>query len=150
MARGRTDGISAVDVAGRPVELVRACTETVEFTTLFQEVRRLVEVEEVDAIVGGALGVDGVALREVARLYPDVPFVATPTGTREVTLRRRAPNLYRFAADHGQSVAGLASHAFRTLGWRNAVVVAHDWDIGWGETAAFVAEFCALGGHVER
>ncbi len=144
------EGMTAAHAAGRPVELVRACSETLEFTTLFQEVRRLVELEGVDAIVAGTLGVDGLAVREVARLYPNVPFIATPTGTREVTLHRPAPNVYRVAPDHGQTVAGLATYAYQDLGWRTAGVAAVDWDIGWGETAAFVAEFCALGGRVKQ
>jgi len=150
LGRRPGEGISTAYVAGRPVELVRACSETLEFTTLFQEVRRLVEIERVDAIVAGTLGVDGLAVREVARLYPDVAFIASPTGTREVTLRRRAPNVYRVAADHGQTVAGLAAYAFSDLGWRSAAVMATNWDIGWGEAAAFVAEFCALGGRVTQ
>ena len=150
--RGRRpgEGISDVRVAGRRVELVRACSETIEFSTVFEQARRLVEAKHVDALVAGTLGVDGLGLREVARRYPDVPFVATPTGTREVTLSARPPNLFRVAPDHGQTVAGLASYAYDRLGWRTAAVVGLNWDIGWGETAAFVAEFCSRGGRVRQ
>jgi branched-chain amino acid transport system substrate-binding protein len=141
-------GVTAARVAGRSVQLVPACTETLEFTTMFQEVRRLVVQDHVDAIVGGAFGVDGIALRDVARLYPKVVFVVAPHGPREVTLRDRPSNLFRVAADHGQLVAGLATYAYRELGWRRAAVFADDWDAGWDSTAAFVAEFCSLGGEV--
>jgi branched-chain amino acid transport system substrate-binding protein len=142
------DGLTRVTVAGHPVELWHACTETGEFSTMFQEVRRLVVRDGVDAVVGGSFGVDAVGLKQVAKLYPGVPFIALPDGPREVTLRERASNLYRVAPDHGQSVAGLATFAFRDLGWRRAAVLAQNWDLGWGESAAFVAEFCALGGVV--
>ena len=141
-----SQGVTAARVAGRTVQLLPACTETLEFSTMFQEVRRLIEHEHVDAIVGGAFGEDGVAMRDVARLYPEVVFIVAPHGPREVTLRARPPNLFRVAADHGQLVAGLASYAYRELGWRRAAVVSDDWDSGWGSTAAFVAEFCSLGG----
>ena len=142
------DGITTARVADRPVEIVRGCTETGEFTTMFEQVRRLVERELVQAVVGGALGIDALGLRQVAHLYPDVTFVALPNGAREATLRRHPPNLYRVAGDHGQVVAGLGTYAYRDLGWRNAAVVSLNWDAGWGSTAAFVAEFCSLGGTV--
>jgi branched-chain amino acid transport system substrate-binding protein len=143
-----TQGVTAARVAGRPVQLLPACTETLEYSTMFQEARRLVELEHVDAVVGGAFGEDGVAMRDVARLYPSVVFMVAPHGPREVTLRARPPNLFRVSADHGQLVAGLASYAYRRLGWRRAAVVSEDWDSGWGSAAAFVAEFCSLGGQV--
>jgi branched-chain amino acid transport system substrate-binding protein len=143
-----TQGVTVARVAGRRVQLLPACTESLEYSTMFQEVRRLIELEHADAIVGGAFGEDGVAMRDVARLYPHVAFMVVPHGPREVTLRARPSNLFRVSADHGQLVAGLASYAYRELGWRRAAVVSDDWDSGWGSAAAFVAEFCSLGGSV--
>jgi branched-chain amino acid transport system substrate-binding protein len=93
-------------------------------------------------------GPDEVVMREVAARYPRIAFVAVAHGPREVTLHRAAPNLFRFAADHGQGVAGLAEHAYRRLGWRRVAVVAANWDAGWGGRDAFTAEFCALGGAI--
>lgn len=144
------DGVTRVSVAGTPVELVRACTEWSEFSTMFEQVRRLVERESVDAVIGGSVGVDGIGLRMVAARLPDTTFVALPGGTREVTLRERAQNLFRLEADHGQAVGGLGTYAFRDLGWRRASVLSQNWDAGWGAAAAFVAEFCSLGGSVTQ
>jgi branched-chain amino acid transport system substrate-binding protein len=62
-------------------------------------------------------------LRELARKYQDTTFVVSTSGPREVTLGDTAPNLFRFAPDISQQVAGLGTFAFRDLGWRNAVVV---------------------------
>jgi branched-chain amino acid transport system substrate-binding protein len=86
----------------------------------------------------------------VARKYPDVAFVVSGPGDREVTLGDPAPNLFRFAADLSQQVAGLGTYAYRDLGWRHAVVVAENAEVGWGEAAAFLAEFCALGGRATQ
>ena len=144
------DGVTRVSVAGTPVELVRACTEWGEFSTMFEQVRRLVERESVDAVIGGSVGVDGLGLRMVAARLPDTTFVALPGGAREVTLRERAPNLFRLEADHSQAVGGLGTYAFRDLGWRRASVLSQNWDAGWGAAAAFVAEFCSLGGSVTQ
>jgi branched-chain amino acid transport system substrate-binding protein len=67
-----------------------------------------------------------------------------------VTLNDPAPNLFRFAADLSQQVAGLGTYAYQDLGWRHAVVVAENAEVGWGEAAAFLAEFCALGGRATQ
>ena len=113
--------------------------------------RRLVEREHVDVVVAGGMGaLDGLPLRELARRYPQVPFVVAANGPREVTLQRPALNLYRIAADYGQGVAGLATYAYRRLGWRTVTVLPDAAYPGWNAESAFVREFCALGGRVER
>ncbi len=140
-----TAGVTPAVVAGRKVELVRGCSELGEHAVFIEEARRLVEQEHVDAVVGGA----SIAAREVARLYPDVPFLATFWEEQETTLRRPAPNLYRFTADFGQQAAGLGAYAYNQLGWRHASIVAGNQPAGWGGAAAFVAEFCALGGTID-
>jgi branched-chain amino acid transport system substrate-binding protein len=148
--RGRrpVDGVTPAQVAGRSVELVTGCTEAAEFSVLTTELRRLAELEKVDAIVAGATGADEVVVRDVARDHPGTIFLPVVHGPREVTLHRRAPNLFRFSGDHAQGVAGLATYAYRELGWRQAAVVLGNWDAGWLGRDAFVTEFCALGGRV--
>ena len=151
LARGaelRGDMLTGARVAGRRVELVPACTEALEFSVLERELRRLAEDEKVDAIVAAGTGPDEIVMRDVARTHPGVTFVAVVHGPREVTLHRPAPNLYRFVADYAQGVAGLATYAYRTLGWRTASVVAYNWDLGWASRDAFATEFCSLGGRV--
>jgi branched-chain amino acid transport system substrate-binding protein len=156
MARGAerkgrepSDGLTAARVDGRPVELVQGCSESGELAALTQVARLLVERMNVDVVVeGGVFSVDGLALREVARRHPDVPFVAAADGPREVTLQGSPASLYRVAADYGQGVAGLASYAYRELGWRRIAVAAEDWVSGWGAETAFVREFCSLGGRI--
>jgi branched-chain amino acid transport system substrate-binding protein len=147
---GRTarDGITDAEVAGRPIELVTGCTEVGELSVLARELRRLTEDEDVDAILAAGTGPDGVVIRDYARDHPDVAFLPVVHGAREATLRRPARNVFRFAADYGQGVAGLASYAYRRLGWRRAAVVLGNWDSGWQSRDAFMAEFCALGGIV--
>jgi branched-chain amino acid transport system substrate-binding protein len=144
-----SDGVRRVRVAGRPVEVVRGCSESGEFATVTQVTRELVERARVDVVVaGGPFSVDGIPLRDLARRYPDVAFIAAANGPREVTLQRPAANVYRVAPDLGQGVAGLATYAYRDLGWRRVALVMDDWVVGWDAETAFVREFCALGGRV--
>jgi branched-chain amino acid transport system substrate-binding protein len=142
------DGITSVDVAGRSVKLVPGCTEVYEFSVLTAELRRLVEREHVDAVIAAGSGADEIVMRDLAHKYPGVVFLPVVHGPREVTLQRQAPNVFRVVGDHGQGVAGLATYAYRRLGWRRAAVVLANWDTGWGDRDAFVAEFCSLGGRV--
>ncbi len=147
---GAVDGVTPATVAGRQVELVPGCIEGGEYSTVIAQARLLVEVSHVDAVVGGTYPGDGLVLRDVARKYPNVTFVVSNPGDREVTLGDPAPNVFRFAADLSQQVAGLGTYAFEDLGWRHAVVVAEDDEAGWGGAAAFLAEFCALGGRASQ
>jgi branched-chain amino acid transport system substrate-binding protein len=140
-------GVSEARVAGRNLELVRGCTEVSEFTILVEEARRLVELEGVDVVVGPISEADGLVVRELARKHPDVIFIPVWSGAQELTLRHPAANVYRFDTDEAQDVAGLGSYAYLELGWRRAAVIADPF-VGWQEEAAFVAEFCALGGNV--
>jgi branched-chain amino acid transport system substrate-binding protein len=141
-------GVSEARVAGRDIELIRGCTEQSEHTILVEEARRLVEVEGVDAVVGGGGESDSLVFRELARKYPEVIFIPTWSGAQGLTLRHPAANVYRFDTDEAQDLAGLGSYAYRELGWRRAAIVADTTPVGWHEEAAFVAEFCALGGDV--
>jgi branched-chain amino acid transport system substrate-binding protein len=139
-----SDGTTPAVVAGRKVELVAGCSEIGEQAVFIDEARRLVEEKHVDVVIGEA----SVVPRELARRYPDVPFLAT-SWEQEVTLRRPAANLYRFTLDYGQQAAGLGAYAYDKLGWRRATVLAGDEPSGWDASAAFEAEFCALGGRVD-
>jgi ABC-type branched-subunit amino acid transport system substrate-binding protein len=144
-----SDGIRGGRAAGRSVEIVHGCSESGEFSMLTQVARQLIERQHVDAVVdGGFFPVDGIPLRELARRYPNVVFVAAGSGPREVTLDRPARNLYRVAPDYGQGVAGLATYAYRRLGWRRVVLLPEEWFESWNTETAFVREFCALGGRV--
>ena len=141
-----SEGVSAATVAGHPVELLNGCIEGGEYSSIIEQARLLVEVDHVDVVVGGTYPGDGLALREVARKHPDVTFVVSNPGDREVTATDAAPNIFRFAADITQQVAGLGTYAFRDLGWRKALVIADNNEVGWGGAAGFLAEFCGLGG----
>jgi branched-chain amino acid transport system substrate-binding protein len=148
--KGPASGVRAATIAGRRVELVEGCSESGVYGRLITETRQLVEIDHVDAVVGAFGWSDGMVFRELARRYPTVPFVLAGSFAREATTHAPAPNLYRFTPDIEQEQAGLATYAYKTLGWRTAATVSEQTANGWGATAAFAAEFCALGGQVRR
>jgi branched-chain amino acid transport system substrate-binding protein len=146
-----SDGLSGAKVGGVPVKLVTGCAEVTALSQLIENVRRLVERDRVDVVVGPMLGeTDGLVLRDLARRYPRVTFLLGDSRAQETTLHDPAPNVFRFTPDEAQSTAGLGAYAFHRLGWRRAAVVVADYSQTWPEAAGFVAEFCSLGGQVER
>ena len=53
-----SDGVSAIEVGGRRVELVLGCQETGEHLVYIEEARRLIEAEHVDVVDGRLVGRD--------------------------------------------------------------------------------------------
>ena len=141
-----SSGIDRTHVAGRPVELEIGCVAGND--DVIPESRRLVEEAGAQAIVGPLDPEEGMILREYARKQPGTAFLIQPSAAPELTLTDPAPNVFRFASDAAQSVAGAGTYAYRELGWRTAAIVADDIPYSWGGVAGFVAEFCALGGRI--
>ena len=142
-------GVSGARVAGREVELVTGMHRAVRVARSLSR-RRGGSSSTRLSTPWLALFADGdpLIVQELARKYPEVIFVPAWSAAQELTLRNPAANVYRFDTDGAQDVAGLGSYAYRELGWRRAAVVGDPLSLGWQEEAAFVAEFCALGGNV--
>ena len=141
-----SSGVRGAKVVDRPVELEIGCVAGNE--DVVPEARRLVEEGGARAIVGPLDPTQGMALREYARTQPETAFLIQPSGAPELTLTDPAPNVFRFASDAAQFVAGAGTYAYRQLGWRTAAIVADDVPYSWEGVAGFVAEFCALGGRI--
>jgi branched-chain amino acid transport system substrate-binding protein len=139
-------GVEGAEVAGRPVELELGCVAGND--DVIPEARRLVEEDGARAIVGPLDPEQGMVLREYARTQPWTAFLIQPSGAPELTLTKPAANVFRFASDAAQSVAGAGAYAYRRLGWRTAAIVADDVPYSWGGAAGFIAEFCSLGGRI--
>jgi branched-chain amino acid transport system substrate-binding protein len=144
-----TDGVRGAKVAGHPVELVFGCSDGTGERAL-AEVRRLVEKEHVQILAGAETSSAAIAIRDYAKTQPGTTFLIALSPTAEATLSRPAPNVFRFTTHALEWTAGLGTYAYRTLGWRTAVVVGNDFSFPYDEAAGFIAEFCSLGGEVVR
>ncbi len=141
------DGVRSARVAGHPVDLVFGCSDETGERAL-TEIRRLVEKEHVQVLVGAETSAAGIAIRDYAKTQPDTTFLIALAPTAEATLSQPAPNVFRFTTHALQWTAGLGTYAYLTLGWRTAVVVGNDFSYPYDEAAGFIAEFCSLGGTV--
>jgi branched-chain amino acid transport system substrate-binding protein len=138
------DGLKDASVSGRPIRLVFGCAG--EQTSGAVELRRLVESDGAEIVVGPDVVPLGIMMTEYARHEPDATFVVT--SWEPLAHLDPGPNVFRFTLGYTQGTAGLGAYAYNELGWRRAVTIATPDPIGWGFHAAAVAEFCALGGTI--
>ena len=143
-----SQGLRGAQIDGHPVEILEGCSELGIYSRMIEETRRLVEDEGADIVIGPPGAVEGTVLRQVANRYPKVTFLLGWSGASSVTFSDPAANVFRFGPTSAQGVAGLATYAYRDLGWRTAAIVADDYSAGWEYAASFSAEFCALGGRI--
>ena len=139
-----SDGVGAVTIAGKRVELVVDCDFYGSGVSELAAARRLVEQQHVNVVVTPNF------VPDIAEVYypahqPGVVFIST--GLLPVPSR---PNLFRVAPNLRQGSAGLGAYAYKTLGWRTAVTLGEDDFLGWSLAAGFDAEFCSLGGTIVK
>ena len=113
-----------------------------------QEIRKIVEQDGANVVIGPLSGDEGIAIANYAKDHPEVTFINGISGAQEATLQVQAPNFFRFNGDGAQWNAGMGDILHNTAGWDTAVVIADDYGFGWTSAAGFIAEFCAVGGDV--
>jgi branched-chain amino acid transport system substrate-binding protein len=111
-------------------------------------IRKLVEQDGVQIVVGPLSGDEGLAVKDYAKTQPNVTFVNGTSAAADTTLRDPAPNFFRFSTDGAQWMAGLGTYAFEKKGYKNVATVAEDYSFPYTQVFGFMAEFCKAGGHV--
>jgi branched-chain amino acid transport system substrate-binding protein len=144
-----TKGVDNAVIAGHPIELVYGGSDATPDKAV-EEARRLVEQEQVDILIGPLSGSEGIAVANYSKEQPGITFVNGISGAQDTTLKVRSPNFFRFHNDGTQWTAGLGDYAYNTLGWRNVVTIGDDYDFPYSQIAGFVAEFCSIGGNVNK
>jgi branched-chain amino acid transport system substrate-binding protein len=144
-----TSTVKGAQVGRHPIRLVFGCSNAQPDVAL-KEARRLVEQARVDILLGPLSGDEGIAISNYSKKRPKTTFVNGTSAAQDTTLHVRSPNFFRFTTDGAQWMAGLGTYAFKTLGWKNAVVIGDDYSFPYGQAAGFVAEFCSLGGNIVK
>ena len=143
-----TKGFTGATAGGLPINVVGVGCGNDTSDRAIQEIRKLVEQEGANVVLGPLSGDEGIAIANYAKDHPDVTFINGISGAQEATLQVRAPNFFRFTGDGAQWNAGLGDILHNTAGWKTAVVIADDYGFGWTSAAGFIADFCAAGGKV--
>jgi branched-chain amino acid transport system substrate-binding protein len=143
-----TEGFSGAVAGGRDIELVGIGCGDDTADKIIQEVRKLVEEDGAEVVIGPLSGDESIAIANYALDHPEVTFLSGIGGAQETTLQVQAPNFFRFHGDGAQWNAGLGDLLHNTAGWDTAAVIADDYSFGWTSSAGFIADFCAVGGTI--
>lgn len=134
------------DLGGTQVEFVYAGSDGTTSSAQTQ-VKRLVENEDVDIVLGPASGDEGETVVQYALTAPDVTFVngaASPVGMS----LQGAENFFRFMGDSVMWMGGIGTYAYDELDYKKMYLLAEDYSFPYDNAGGFFSEFCDAGGEI--
>ncbi len=134
------------EVAGRKIEIIKASSNATPDVAV-NAVRKLVEQDKVDIVVGPLSGSEGIAVKDYSKTQPQVTFINGGSGAQATTLVNPSPNFFRFNTEGAQWMVGLGKAAI-DKGYKRVMVIAEDYAFPYSQVQGFMAEYCRLGGKV--
>lgn len=150
------EGMRGVDMAlkkwgmkagGKDLEIIRSSSDATPDSAI-RAVKKLVEQDGVDIVIGPLSGSEGLAIKDYAKTQPKVTFVNGTSAAQDTTLRDPAANFFRFTGDGAQWMAGLGEYVYKTKGYKKIVTIGEDYSFPYTMTLGFLNDFCNLGGRV--
>ena len=132
---------------GKDLEVIVGATDASPESAL-RAVRKLVEQDKVDLVIGPLSGSEGIALRDYAKTQPQVTIINGISGAQETTFVDPAENFFRFNMDGAQWGAGLGEYVFNDKGWKTVASVAEDYSFGYTNFLGFALGYCKAGGKI--
>lgn len=154
-AAGGADGMRGAElaikqrggmVAGRKIEMVKASSNANPDVAV-NAVRKLVEQDKVDIVVGPLSGGEGIAVKDYSKTQPNMTFINGGSGAQATTLQNPSPNFFRFNTEGAQWMVGLGKAAM-DKGYKRVMVIAEDYAFPYSQVQGFMSEYCKLGGKV--
>ena len=132
---------------GKDIEVIIGATDASPESAL-RAVRKLVEQDKVDFVVGPLSGSEGIALRDYAKTQPHITIINGSSGAQETTFVDPAPNFFRFNMDGAQWGAGLGEYVYDKKGWKTVAAVAEDYSFAYTNFLGFAHGYCKSGGKI--
>jgi branched-chain amino acid transport system substrate-binding protein len=154
-AAGGADGMRGAELAliqkggmagGRKVEIIKGSSNANPDVAV-NAVRKLVEQDKVDVMVGPLSGSEGIAVKDYSKTQPNVTFINGASGAQATTLVNPSPNFFRFNTEGAQWMVGLGKAAL-DKGYKRVMVIAEDYSFPYSQVQGFMTEYCRLGGKV--
>ncbi len=154
-AAGGADGMRGAElavkqrggtVAGRKIEVIKASSNANPDVAV-NAVRKLVEQDKVDIVVGPLSGGEGIAVKDYSKTQPQTTFINGGSGAQATTLVNTSANFFRFNTEGAQWMAGLGKAAM-DKGYKRVMVIAEDYAFPYSQVQGFMADYCRLGGKV--
>jgi branched-chain amino acid transport system substrate-binding protein len=134
------------EVAGRKIEIIKASSNATPDVAV-NAVRKLVEQDKVDIVVGPLSGGEGIAVKDYSKTQPQTTFINGGSGAQATTLVSPSPNFFRFNTEGAQWMAGLGKAAI-DKGYKRVMIIAEDYAFPYSQVQGFMSDFCKLGGRV--
>jgi branched-chain amino acid transport system substrate-binding protein len=134
------------EVAGRKIEIIKASSNATPDVAV-NAVRKLVEQDKVDIVVGPLSGGEGIAVKDYSKTQPQTTFINGGSGAQATTLVNPSPNFFRFNTEGAQWMAGLGKAAI-DKGYKRVMIIAEDYAFPYSQVQGFMSDFCKLGGKV--
>jgi branched-chain amino acid transport system substrate-binding protein len=134
------------EVAGRKIEIIKASSNATPDVAV-NAVRKLVEQDKVDIVVGPLSGGEGIAVKDYSKTQPQTTFINGGSGAQATTLVNPSPNFFRFNTEGAQWMVGLGKAAM-DKGYKRTMVIAEDYAFPYSQVQGFMSEYCRLGGKV--
>lgn len=135
------------EAGGRKLEYVIAPTDASPDSAV-RAARKLIEQDKVDFIIGPLSGSEGIAIRDLAKQYPDVTIINGSSGAQEATYVDPADNFFRFNMDGAQWGVGLGEYVANEKDWKYVASVAEDYSFAYTNFLGFALGYCEAGGEI--
>ncbi|MBJ3775169.1 ABC transporter substrate-binding protein [Acuticoccus mangrovi] len=135
------------EAGGRPIEYVIGATDASPDSAV-RAARKLIEQDQVDFVIGPLSGSEGIAIRDLAKEYPDVTFINGASGAQETTYVDPSENFFRFNMDGAQWGVGLGDYVAKEKDWKYVASVAEDYSFAYTNFLGFALEYCNAGGEI--
>lgn len=133
-------------LGGHPVEIVKEDDETDPNTGL-TKIRKLIEQDRVDVVVGVVSSAVGAAVRD----YVDArgtPLLITVAGADDLTQRKRSDAIFRISYTGSQVTHALGQWVCDNTRYRRVAIVGQDYLFGWEAVGGFANSFTRCGGQI--
>ncbi len=132
---------------GKKIELITMSSDASPDSAI-KAVKKLVEQDKVDIVIGPLSGSEGIAIKNYAKTQPQVTFLNGASAAQDTTLRDPAPNFYRFGTEGAQWMAGLGEYVYNEKGYKKIVTIAEDYSFPYTQVLGFLLGYCKAGGKV--
>ena len=111
---------------GRDIEYIIGATDASPDSAI-RAVRKLVEQDKVDIIVGPLSGSEGIALRDYSKTQPQTTFINGASGAQETTYVTPSENFFRYNMDGAQWSVGLGEYVYKEKGYETVATIGEDY-----------------------
>jgi branched-chain amino acid transport system substrate-binding protein len=135
-------------LGGHLIDLVVEDTEAKPEMAL-TKMRKLVENDKVDFVVGYLLAFEGYAVHDYV-VDHKIPLFLPIVAADDLTQRQRSPYIVRMIWTSSQPNHPFGEYAFKKLGYKKIVTVGQDYAFGWESVGGFHRTFEAAGGEITQ